>query len=799
MDDVRTNHRVAGDSLFDDESLEGAKPGSPLDSDESRALLRQLLAWLYDERELQAENRLDMAIDADMYDGMQWRPEDAAEVEQRGQMPLVFNELAPMIDWMIGTERRSRVDAKVLPRSEDAVKMADIKTKVMKYMSDVNRAVFVRSQAFAESVKSGLSWIDDGVRDDPTKEKLYKTHESWRNVLHDSRAVRSMDLSGCRYVFRWRDIDLDVAQAMFPERARLLEEAAMDYSALATEDESLDGWGGPMASHMAETRAMIRRGGTGSMIAGPGGQSQARRVVRIYECQYRKPEQSRIVESGPFRGSILSEFDPIVQAIMEQDQSLGIVDKVAMRMHVAVFVPGGMLAKGPAPWRHNDFSLTPVWCFRRSRDGAPYGLVRRVRDLQLDLNKRASKANFLINSNQIIAEEGATDDWDNLRDEANRPDGVLIKKRGTELTIRRDSEQVAGQVQMMQYNAAAIQKTGGVADENLGRQTNAVSGEAIKARQLQGSVVTTEPFDNLRLATQLSGSKELSLIEQFVTEEKVIRLVGEKNRIDWQRINQVEVDATGQVRVLDDITASMADFVVSEQDYAGTLRQVMFDSINALAMKVAPELGLRLMTMAFEYSDLPNKDEIANAFRQITGDKDPDQELSEEEVQQQAEQAQQQAEAMEMQRQDAKLALEERQARVREINARASELEVKAQQAMQAGQVTGEQAGAVESEALRARAQAQDEIERLSMQLAQSQGEIARLKAQAAGETERARIDAEAKVRVAQINAGTDTKLANITKRLDALASDFAQAQRTTPIQNQAATEPQQPPQESRV
>ncbi|PAX16483.1 hypothetical protein CLI92_09125 [Vandammella animalimorsus] len=770
MHDVRSNHKAPGDSLFADAVPEVA-PTDALDGEQAQALLRRLLGWLQDERDLQAQNRLDMAIDADMYDGMQWTPEDMAEVQGRGQLPLVFNEIAPMVDWMIGTERRSRVDARVLPRTEEDVAMADVKTKVMKYMSDVNRAVFVRSAAFAEAVKSGLSWIDDGVRDDPSKEKVYKTHESWRNVLHDSRAVRSMDLAGCRYLFRWRDIDLDVAQAMFPGRARLLQEAARDFSADPGEDGDVDGWGGPLAAYAAGRR------GSGAMFAGVGHAPQGRRVVRIYECQYRQPQRSRMVQDGPFKGVFDSELDPIVQAALARDASLGIVEKVAMRMQIALFVPGGMLAMGPAPWRHNDFSLTPVWCYRRSRDGMPYGVIRRVRDLQLDLNKRASKANFLINTNQIIAEEGATDDWDTLRDEASRPDGVIIKKRGTELVLRRDAEQVAGQVQMMQYNAQAIQKTGGVADENLGRQTNAVSGEAIKARQLQGSVVTTEPFDNLRLAIQLSGSKELSLIEQFMSEEKVIRLVGEKSRLDWVKVNQVEVGPDGSVRVLDDITASLADFVVSEQDYAGTMRQVMFDSINALAQRVPPEVGLRLMTMAFEYSDLPNKDEIAGAFRRITGEPDPDKEPTPEELQAQQQQAQEQQQALQMQREDARLALQERQAKVREINARAAQLEAQVQ-AAGAG-VDAQLAGQAQRQAMQAQAQASDEIEALSQKLAQAQGEMLRLRIKAESDLERARIDADTRVKVAQINAGADAKLGNIIKRLDAVSAKVQRAQST--------------------
>ena len=102
-------------------------------------------------------------------------------------MPLVYNEIAPMVDWMIGTERRTRLDWKILPRTEDDLQAADVKTAGLKYLSDANAMPFVQSQAFAEAMKAGLGWIDTGLRDDPTQEQIYVEYEDWRRVLHDSR------------------------------------------------------------------------------------------------------------------------------------------------------------------------------------------------------------------------------------------------------------------------------------------------------------------------------------------------------------------------------------------------------------------------------------------------------------------------------------------------------------------------------------------------------------------------------------------------------------------------------------
>lgn len=767
MLDVRPiRGKAPGDRYSDeiDSSADGLPAvfnGDPLDSGEAREELKRLLGWFYLEREKQAENRLEMAMDHDFYDNLQWDPEDAQILKDRGQMPLVYNEIAPMVDWIIGTERRTRVDWNVLPRTEDDVESADVKKKVLKYVSDINRIPFVRSRAFADAIKGGVGWVDDGARDDPTQDVLYSKYEDWRNVLWDSSGYE-LDLSDARYVFRWRWVDEDIALMMFPNRKAQILEAIEDTGAFTAESEEDSWYSSEKMDGVASHRGQSYTSGASVMI------DATRRRIRLIECQYRKPVMQKIVANGPMKGAFFNEKD---QAMGEALASQGamLVDRIVMRVHFAVFTESHMLSNGPSLFRHNRFGLTPIWCYRRSRDRLPYGVIRRVRDIQQDLNKRASKALFMLNTNQIIAETGAVEDWNNLRDEVDRPDGMIIKNSNKELVIRRDTDAATGQLQMMTLAAQSIQKTAGVNNENLGRATNAVSGAAIEARQQQGAVGTTEPFDNLRLTVQIQGEKQLSLAEQFYTEEKVIRLTGAKGAIEWVKVNQPEEQPDGSVRWLNDITSSMADFVVSEQDYAGTLRQVMFDSLNQIAGRLAPELAIRLLRIAFEFSDMPNKDEIVNAIRQLTGEQDPNKELTPEEQQQAQQQAQAQAESMQVQREMAMAALEELKAKVREINARAAKFEADAAGAGQQGGIPPE----VESQIRQLQSQAADQIDALSEQLRKVQADAAArtmaINRDADVKLEAARIDADAKVRVAEVQQVSSKAMEALEARMQAL------------------------------
>ena len=86
-----------------------------------------------------------------------------------------------------------------------------------------------------------------------------------------------------------------------------------------------------------------------------------------------------------------------------------------------------MLYMTKSPYRHNKYPLCHLWGYKRGRDGLPYGMVRGLRDIQDDINKRAAKAQYILATNKIIADEDAFEDLEQTRAEAARPDGIILK------------------------------------------------------------------------------------------------------------------------------------------------------------------------------------------------------------------------------------------------------------------------------------------------------------------------------------------------------------------------------------
>jgi hypothetical protein len=204
-----------------------------LDSPAMQELHSQMLACYSNELDRQAENRAEMAEDDDFYDNIQWSEADAAQLEDRGQVPLVYNVISTSIDWITGSQKRSRTDFKVLPRKKQHAKPASQKTALMKYLSDVNREHFHISRAFEDAIKVGIGWIEDGYDGDGEDEPLYTRYESWRNVLHDTAAT-NLDVEDGRYIFRSKWVDLDVAIALFPDRAEILTSSSSSTTSTAT-------------------------------------------------------------------------------------------------------------------------------------------------------------------------------------------------------------------------------------------------------------------------------------------------------------------------------------------------------------------------------------------------------------------------------------------------------------------------------------------------------------------------------------------------------------------------------------
>jgi hypothetical protein len=599
------------------------RPADASEEDLRRHRHGTLMGLLEYEAERQAEERLQMQIDEDYYDHLQWRPEDARVLMERGQAPLVFNESRQTIDWIAGTEKRMRKDYKILPREPDDEQGAELKTKLVKYTDDVNETQWHRSKAFKQAATAGLSWLEEGVNRDPENEIIYSGMEDWRNVYRDSHS-RNIDYNvDARYLFRRRVIDLDYATMLLPEHATHLRNMAGRH-----EDQDLgdDIWylGEKLtgASETEWTSAHSVFGARAAYMSREGYRDNStRRSVELNECWYRVPERVPVFAEGPLAGRLVNQADPRQAELLRDNTKT--YEAVKFRMRLMIATREAPCLDMASPMRHGRFLLVPIWGYRRARDGLAYGAMRGMRDIQDDLNKRRSKALYALSVNRIVMDDGAVEDIEEARIEAARPDGIIVKKQNKQLTFEKNMADFQANAELAAQDSQLLRNAGGVTNENLGRDTSAQSGKAIGLKQDQGSLTTSELFDNLLLAIKQAGKLRLSHIEQFWTEAKAIRIAGGRKPVEWLEINRLD-PATGQI--LNDVTAREADFIVDTQDYRASLAQAAMEQLFDLLGKIAtfaPQVVLSVLDLVVETADIKDKEEWVARIRKLNGQRDP--------------------------------------------------------------------------------------------------------------------------------------------------------------------------------
>jgi len=589
----------------------------------------QRINWFLAEASRQAVNRAMRAKCESFYDSEQYDHEDAQALRDRGQNPVVYNEVKPTIDFLIGTERRSRIDFYVVAEgdsdedSQDAIN----KTKLLKYLEDTNMAPFERSEAWDDCVKSGLGWLEVGLRGDKSNVPIFIGSSPWRDNLHDSRAKK--DMSDARYHFRVKVVDLDVAEALFPDKKEQLRAVCQDGDNVS-QFRGVFGLNGIIAGlDSFDTRSRSDDDFDSLHTVNVVDMFNARPRVMLIECWSREP-------------------------VRRKPDASGMGDPIRFKVRVAIMTELDTLLEAWSPFKHDRFPFIPVWAYRNKRTGMPYSPIMPLLGPQEALNHRMSRSLWEASANQVEIEKGAYDpevmDIDDLREELNSPDGMPIFENGAlsggKVRTRQNQGEAQKQLMLAEQDRLALRAMSSVNEENRGLQSSATSRVAMDAKAERGSVGTAELFDNALLARQLEGEIVLSLAEQFIVQPMTIRVAGEQGsgKFDRVKINEPGFDDEGNPTYLNDITARRAHFVVGEQAWKQSYAEAAFASLMDVLTQLAaaaPQVVVNLLDVVFEmHPNLPRKKAILERIRAINGQSDPDGQITPEQQQQRQQQAQ---------------------------------------------------------------------------------------------------------------------------------------------------------------
>lgn len=315
------------------------------------------------------------------------------------------------------------------------------------------------------------------------------------------------------------------------------------------------------------------------------------------------------------------------------------------------------------------------------QDGDRYGIVRRYKTLQDEINHRRSKALHILNNRQVIGEKGAVEDVHRTKLEVAKPDGYIEVTPGMRWEFAETNDMAAGQIALLNDAMQSMAVTG--PNAALQGQSGNISGRAKQLDQEGGAIQLGIFFDAIRYFQRRVMRACWSRVQQFWTEEKWIRVRDNEGRMKFTVLNQqttqgelmaeqigrqqmppeqkqamieqIAADPNSRMPAVKNNVAELdVDIIIDESPDTITLQQEQFEQLINLAsagVVFPPDVYI-------EASGLRNKDKLLGRLR---GTDDP------------ALQEQQDAARRQMQ-----LDEEKKQADIRQSNAKANKYEVDA-------------------------------------------------------------------------------------------------------------------------
>jgi hypothetical protein len=477
-----------------------------------------------------------------------WTDEERKALEARGQPCITDNKVKDKVEYLLGMERKTRTDPKAYPRNVEDEGGADAATDALRYVADDNMFNYVRSDAAENMFIEGRGAIQV-IIDKKYGGKIPKVcvqHVRWDRCYVDPHSMKA-DYSDASYkgIITW--MDYDDAVDRWPGMVAAIDES---FTIATSQSETTDD----------KPQFVVKTTG--------------RKRIQVFEHYFLK------------KG----------------------------RWHYCEFVSGGFL-KEPVLSAYEDENGEPCCpiemqaLYREGDTGRAYGAIRRFKDLQDDWNKRRSKSLHLLNSNQVLMEDGAAGSdspdgltaIDKVRREAARPDGVLTFIPGMKMEIKNNLDLSAGHVQLMMLTGQSLDATG--PNAALSGQTGDISGRAKQIDQQGGLVQIDKPFDAIKFLTLRVYRHIWNRITQFWTAETWIRVRGEE-QIKFIALNRKVT--RGELIAAELKTADMPDEEKAEllkeidakpEEYG---KEIILNNVSELDVDITIDDGPDVLTLQQE-------------------------------------------------------------------------------------------------------------------------------------------------------------------------------------------------------
>lgn len=525
------------------------------------------------------ENRDEALEDKKFTAGQQWDP---VVLQDRAGLPcLVINSVPQFIAQLVGDWRENKRGVKVLPMEEGDKDLSDVRADLIRSIETQSRADRVYDMAFESAVQCGDGAFRVAVeyaKDDVFDQDIFiRPIEDALSVVWDRLSV---DPTGrdARHCFVDDLIPMKDFERKWPD-AKPSELSVREYNQMVSE------------------RWVEQEG------------------VRVTEY-WRLIDRNRMLvlfEDGSVR-FVDNDLDELIQKHGAPQRSR-VAPCTYAQMHL---VTGFDILSGPYEYRLNRLPIIRM-CGRvvnLAGNRVRYGIVRFMKDSARLRNFHRSVAAEQLGyapKAQWIATESAVEGYEDELRRAHLTRDPLIKV-SDEAVIGQNIQRLdppkwqAALHQEAEANVQDMKDVTGIHDASLGIKSNETSGRAINARQREGDIAAITYYDNGNAAVLEAGDVMNQLISQIYDGTRIIRIIGEDEKLKFLKINDPNDPRSP------DLSVGKYDVTLSTGASYSTRRveaaQAMMD-----AVQVWPQLLQVAGDIVAKAQDWPGADDLAERLK----------------------------------------------------------------------------------------------------------------------------------------------------------------------------------------
>ena len=510
--------------------------------------------------------------DFEFYEGEQWTATEKKELSDRGQPDTVQNEIKPFIDKVKGQYTQQRTRIGFVGRNPQAdEELGNIFSDLALYVQQKADYEYEEKDTFQDGIKSGFGVLETGIEYEDGFPKIVLLHEDCLNIFPDPYS-KKYDWSDARFVHRAKWVYEVDAIADFPGSQAVIRAAS-----------GADVIANAITSFKKENYidANTKR-------------------IRLIETWYREKTKKKYA-------MIEGQAQDITDLPKKLAKHVGeVTEKTQEVIKQCIWCSGGVISKATSPYDHGMFPFIAYYCDRK-KDGEPVGIIRALKSVQMEINKRRSKALHLLSTNRAIMEENAVQSLDDIREEMARPDGLLIYKRGYKFKTEANVELAQSQMALLEDSKNAIKR---IAGADLGTRQEVRSNQQLQRKQAAEDIVIVDVFDNLRRTRKIVAKHIYLLVKQYYDKEMVFNVTDNLQQSKQVTLGQDHISAIKQYTF---------DTVVSDMPETTTIQQEQFTMIGDFlkSVNLPPNMAMAILPIMVRLSQIRDKKEILETLEQM--------------------------------------------------------------------------------------------------------------------------------------------------------------------------------------